>query len=53
MFVADGNTLLRVKSIHQDDNGIFIPVARIYGYCPNGHAYDRDSGCAGYRCEYN
>jgi len=27
MFIADGNTLLRFKSIHQDDNGIFITVA--------------------------
>lgn len=53
MLIMDGDNLLCVKTVHQDDNGIYIHVAGVYGRCPNGHPYGPDDGCYGYNCPYN
>lgn len=37
MFVEVEGNLYQVTQIHQDENGIFIPCARFFWYCPYGH----------------
>ena len=53
MLIVDGQNLLRVKTLHQDSNGMYYYYSSLYGYCPNGHPYTADGGCLGYDCPYN
>ncbi|WP_186003478.1 hypothetical protein [Parachlamydia acanthamoebae] len=53
LFVIDEGQLHFIKSIEQDELGVYYYKQALYGFCPYGHAYGPDGGCFGYNCPFN
>lgn len=53
LIILNNEEPLYIKTLHQDESGLYYYTMSTYGSCPYGHPYSPDGGCYGADCPFN